>query len=202
MPDYLITLEADTPMTHKSLFSGLVLFALMLSIAACSVTQTPAPATPSRAVQTARPTALSTATGAPNMKPTVPASPEVIEQATSSAPGQGLTRVDSQGAVEFAVTPLNLTAPGETLDFDISLNTHSADLSWNLAAQSILTTDTGLEVKGSSWPVGGGHHYDGTLTFPAKTADGKSLLEGAGKLTLTIREAGAASRVFEWDLAR
>ena len=189
-------------MTHKSLSSGLVLFALTLSIAACSVAQIPAPATPSRAVLTAKPTALLTATGASNPKPTVPASREVIEQATSSAPEQGLTRVDSQGAVEFAVTPLNLTAPGETLDFDISLNTHSVDLSWNLATQSVLTTDTGLEVNGLSWPVGGGHHYEGTLTFPAKTADGKSLLEGASKLTLTIQEAGAASRVFEWDLAR
>ncbi len=202
MRKYLITLEADTPMTHRFLYSGFVLFALMLSIAACSVAQIPAPATPSSAVLTARPTALSSATEAPNIKPTVPASPEVIEQATSSAPEQGLTRVDSQGAVEFAVTPLNLTAPGETLDFDISLNTHSVDLSWNLAAQSILTTDTGLEVKGSSWPVGGGHHYEGTLTFPAKTADGKPLLDDVKKLTLTIQEAGAASRVFEWDLAR
>jgi len=112
------------------------------------------------------------------------------------------TQVDTQGAVEFAVTPLNLTTPGETLDFDVALNTHSVDLSWNLAAQSVLATDTGLEVKGLSWPVGGGHHYESILTFPAKTADGKLLLEGAKTLTLTIRDAGAASRVFEWDLSQ
>jgi hypothetical protein len=104
--------------------------------------------------------------------------------------------------VEFAVTPLNLPSPGETLDFDISLNTHSVDLSWNLAAQSVLTTDTGLEARGLSWPVGGGHHYEGTLTFPAKAADGKPLLDGVTKLTLTIRDADAASRMFEWELSK
>jgi hypothetical protein len=120
---------------------------------------------------------------------------------TASAPAD-LARTDSQGSVEFVVTPTNLAAPGETLDFDISMNTHSVDLSWNLAAQSVLTTDTGLEVKGLSWPVGSGHHYEGTLIFPAKTADGKSLLDGAKKLTLTIRDAGAQERVFEWEVSQ
>ncbi len=112
-----------------------------------------------------------------------------------------LARTDSQASVEFVVTPLNLTASGETLDFDVSMNTHSVNLAWDLAAQSVLTADTGLEVKGLKWPVGGGHHYAGTLTFPAKTADGKLLLEGAKTLTLTIREAGVAGRVFVWELS-
>ncbi|HLB45415.1 MAG TPA: hypothetical protein VJL59_00185, partial [Anaerolineales bacterium] len=65
----------------------------------------------------------------------------------------------------------------------------------------VLTTDTGLEVKGLSWPVGNGHHYEGTLTFPAKTADGKSVLDGAKRLTLRIRDAGVPERVFEWDVS-
>ncbi len=140
--------------------------------------------------------------------PTSPAAaPQTIN---ASAPDSGptasaaadLARTDSQGSVEFVVTPINLAAPSETLDFDISMNTHSVDLSWNLAAQSVLTTDTGLEVKGLSWPAGSGHHYEGTLTFPAKTADGKSLLDGAKKLTLTIRDAGAQERVFEWEVSQ
>jgi len=120
---------------------------------------------------------------------------------TASAPAD-LARTDSQGSVEFVVTPINLAALNETLDFDISMNTHSVDLSWNLAAQSVLTTDTGLEVKGLSWPAGSGHHYEGTLTFPAKTADGKSLLDGAKRLTLRIRDAGAQERAFEWEVSQ
>jgi len=97
------------------------------------------------------------------------------------------------------VTPLNLSQPGATLDFDVSMNTHSVNLAWDLAAQSELTTDTGREVKGQKWPVSGGHHVDGTLTFPSQTTDGTPLLAGAKKLTLTIQDAGAPERIFEWD---
>mgnify|MGYP001615254720 CR=1 FL=1 len=81
-----------------------------------------------------------------------------VAGSSTTEPSSDLARTDSQGSVEFVVTPINLAAPGETLDFDISMNTHSVDLSWNLAAQSVLTTDTGLEVKGLSWPAGSGHH--------------------------------------------
>jgi len=37
------------------------------------------------------------------------------------------------------------------------------------------------------------------LIFPA-LKDGKSILDGASKLTLTIVNVDAASRVFEWEL--
>jgi hypothetical protein len=106
--------------------------------------------------------------------------------------------------VEFVVTPLNLTSPGETLDFGVVMDTHSVELSWDLAAQSALGADTGLEVKGLNWPTGSGHHVEGTLTFPAKTADGtlRVLLDGAKTLTLTIKDAGAAERVFVWELSQ
>ena len=114
--------------------------------------------------------------------------------------GTDLARTDEQGSVGFVVTPLNLTSPGETLDFDVTMDTHSVDLSWDLAAQSTLRTDTSVEVKGLNWPAGGGHHYEGTLTFPATSADGKSVLEGASRLTLTIQGTDVPTRVFEWDL--
>jgi hypothetical protein len=55
--------------------------------------------------------------------------------------------------VEFSVTPLNLESPGETIEFDVSMNTHSVDLLWDLAALSALRTDTGLSVGGLAWPV-------------------------------------------------
>jgi hypothetical protein len=113
-----------------------------------------------------------------------------------------LARTDSQGSVEFVVTPLNLDSPGDTFNFDVSMNTHSVDLSWDLAALSVLNTNTGLEVKGLKWPVGSGHHYAGTFTFPAATVDGQPLLTGAKKLTLTIKDAGVPERIFEWEISQ
>lgn len=112
-----------------------------------------------------------------------------------------LARSDDQGAVGFVVTPLNLDGPGDTIDFDVTMTTHSVDLAWDLAAQSRLVVDTGLEVSGQSWPVGSGHHYEGTLSFPATTADGQGLLDGAGSLTLIISGTDVAERIFVWDLA-
>ncbi len=110
-----------------------------------------------------------------------------------------LPRTDSQASIEFVVTPLNLSQAGTTLDFEVAMNNHMVNESWDLAAQSTLTTDTGREVKGKSWPVSGGHHVDGMLKFPAQTADGTPLLAGAKRLTLTIQNAGAPERVCVWD---
>jgi hypothetical protein len=112
-----------------------------------------------------------------------------------------VAQTDTQGAVTFELTPLNLAAPGATLDFGVSMNTHSVNLAWNLAAQSTLATGTGRQVQGQSWPVGNGHHYPGTLRFPAQTADGASLVAGAKRLTLTISGTDVAQRVFVWDLS-
>jgi hypothetical protein len=123
------------------------------------------------------------------------------ESSAGANTGADLSRSDTQGAVQFVVTPLNLAAPGETLDFDIAMNTHSVDVSWDLATQAALSTDSGMEVRPLSWPRGGGHHYSGILTFPAKTADGEPVLAGATKLTLTIRDTDVTERAFIWDLS-
>jgi len=111
-----------------------------------------------------------------------------------------LTRMDEQGAIVFEITPLNLGTPADMLEFDVALNTHSVDLSMDLAALSTLSTDTGFTIQAINWDaIPGGHHVSGTLIFPA-TNDGKSILEGVSKLTLTIVNVDAASRVFEWNL--
>ena len=174
-------------MNRKLILSLCTLLALAISLAACaSATPTPAPQ--------AQPTA--------GNAPASGAGSTEANSNPSAGSDQALARTDAQGAVEFTVTPLNLTTPGATLDFDVSMNTHSVDVSWDLAAQSRLKTDTGLEVKGLSWPVGGGHHYEGQLTFPAKIADGQALLEGAKTLTLIIRNTDVAERMFVWELSR
>jgi hypothetical protein len=111
-----------------------------------------------------------------------------------------LTRVDEQGAVVFELTPLNLGTPADMLEFDVAMNTHSVDLSMDLASLSTLTTDTNVTVQATKWDaIPGGHHVSGKLIFPIMK-DGKSILEGASKFTLTIINVDAASRVFEWEL--
>lgn len=185
-------------MNRKLILSPVLLITLVFGLAACGpVTSTPAPQ-----VQPVNTPASNTGSTGSSGDSSAGSQPGPSTLPPVGVAGQGLARTDSQGAVEFVVTPLNLTAPGETLDFDVSMNTHSVDVSWDLAAQSVLKTDTGREVKGLSWPVGGGHHYEGKLTFPAKTADGKALLDGATTLTLVIRDADAPERVFVWELSR
>jgi hypothetical protein len=113
---------------------------------------------------------------------------------------EGLTRADGQGAVTVKVTPLNLDHPTTTLDFEVVLDTHSVDLSMDLTELAVIRLDTGAEVNASAWPVRSGHHVEGTLSFPAKTVEGKSLLDGAVKLTLVLKNVDVPERVFEWDL--
>jgi len=136
--------------------------AFVLTLAACSAAAAPEPTLP------ALPSLL-------------PSTPEPVTVSTGvSLPTETVS--DSQGAVIVDITPKNFTA--ETLDFDVSLNTHSVDLSMDLAAMAILTTDTGITVPASLWDAPrGGHHVAGTLQFPA-SVDGKSVLEGAKQITI------------------
>jgi hypothetical protein len=67
-------------------------------------------------------------------------------------------------------------------------------------AELNMTTDTGLTIQALKWDATpGGHHVEGKLIFPS-TQNGKSVLEEASKLTLTIINVDAAYRVFEWEL--
>jgi hypothetical protein len=113
--------------------------------------------------------------------------------------GEEQSRFDSQGAVEVAVTPVNLDKAGETIEFEISLNTHSVDLSMDLADLSYLRTDTGQAVKAVFWDAPlGGHHVAGKLSFPAKV-EGSSLIDGAREVRLIISDLDVPERVFVWQ---
>lgn len=106
--------------------------------------------------------------------------------------------LDEQGAVTVKATPLNLENPSETLDFEIVLNTHSVDLSMDLAMLASLTTDTGITIQAVNWEAPlGGHHVSGTLSFPAE-ADGNAVLDGATTFTVSIVNVDAPERVFTW----
>ncbi len=147
------------------------LLTLTLVLAACSATSSPLPSDPA---------------------PASASSSDSVSQFDSAM------RTDGQGAIIFEVTPLNLNNPTDTLEFDIVLTTHSIELSMDLATQATLTTDMGVTVRATLWDAPrGGHHVEGKLIFPA-SVDGKSILEGATKLTITILNVEAPSRVFEW----
>lgn len=148
--------------------------AFVLALAACSAAAAPEPTLPS---PSATPEPVTVSTGA-------------------SLPTETVS--DSQGAVIVDVTPKDFTA--ETLDFDVSLNTHSIDLNMDLAALAFLTINTGITVPASLWDAPrGGHHVEGTLQFPA-SLDGKSVLEGAKQITINIVDLDSPERVFTWDL--
>ena len=96
---------------------------------------------------------------------------------------------------------MNLENPGDTLISNVSMNTHSVDLSMDLATLATLTTNDGKTIQATRWDgPKGGHHVEGKLTFPINY-DGKPFGEWAKELTLTIKNVDAPSRVFAWQLA-
>ncbi len=170
----------------------LFLFAIGLVLASCSSTSLPTPA--QLAVE---PTALS-----PTQSPAVPTqtSPVQPAQPAGNQVAQLVELTDSQGAVTVIVKPIDLSNSPETLDFEITLDTHSIDLSMDLAALATLKTDTGQSVQATLWDAPlGGHHVSGTLSFPA-SIESKPILAGASKLTLIIKNVDASERLFTWDL--
>lgn len=160
---------------------------LSLALSACSATSTPLPPS-GTSLTNPQPDSVSTQ------------SPDAVSGESSSPSNDTTMRIDQQGAIIVEITPLNLDSPTNTLEFDVVLTTHSIDLSMDLAAVSTLTTDTGVSVESTLWDAPlGGHHVEGKLIFPA-TKDGKPILEGATKLTLTIINVDAPTRIFEWKL--
>jgi hypothetical protein len=108
---------------------------------------------------------------------------------------------DAQGAVTVLIQPLNLDAPGETLNFEVTLDTHSVDLSMDLSVLAFLAASNGREVAALDWDaLPGGHHVAGVLSFPA-TIDGSPFLAGADQLTLVIKDLAVPERRFDWSLA-
>lgn len=111
--------------------------------------------------------------------------------ASSSVSSVLPTRSAEAGSVEVKITPTQFDASGAT--FVIVLDTHSGDLSVDLAASAV------LDVGGTSWTVSGwtgdgpgGHHREGELRF---TAPGPP----SGTATLTI--TGLAEPVeVTWDI--
>ncbi|MDI1340181.1 hypothetical protein [Polaromonas sp.] len=104
------------------------------------------------------------------------------------------TQTTIERGVTVKVTPK--TFSGAMWEFAVVLDTHAEDLKDDLQKTAVLVVD-GREVQPVAWqgPGAGGHHREGTLTFPApvRTPDA---------VELRIQRAGEATpRVFRWDSA-
>ena len=178
----------------------LSLFLLSLFLSACSSSsiannQTPvSPTQPSKiGVDAQSDGAASPATPPDNSQP-------AQSEDNLGQPGVLETLEDVQGNVSVVVTPVNIRQPGETVNFEITLDTHSVDLSMDLATLATLSTDTGKSVQPVQWDApSGGHHVSGILSFPT-TLDGKPVLDDAKIMTLTLRDIDVPERIFTWNL--
>ena len=113
-----------------------------------------------------------------------------------NAAAQLAAQKNSAGGVTVAVTPAKLVAGAKTWDFSIVLDTHTQDLSDDLAGSAVLVDDRGNEFKALAWDgaAPGGHHRSGVLRFNAIEPRPQAL-------ELRISRPGEAKpRTFRWRL--
>jgi hypothetical protein len=113
-----------------------------------------------------------------------------------NAAAQLASQKNTAGGVTVAVTPANLVAGAKTWDFSIVLDTHSQELSDDLAQSAVLVDDRGNEFKALAWDgaAPGGHHRSGVLRF-------KAIEPRPQALELRISRPGEAkARTFRWRL--
>lgn len=114
---------------------------------------------------------------------------------SESNKNKSLTQENDGGNVKIIVTP-KTSSVGEKPSFDIVFETHSVDLSFDVAKQSILVDDKGNDFGQPVWDGSppGGHHRSGTLTFDSSLAQ-------TNNVELIIKNvAGIPERKFRWKL--
>lgn len=113
--------------------------------------------------------------------------PKTGENASAQNQDSFQTLDSNKNNVEFRVTPLSFS------EFQISMDTHSVDMNFDLTQISTLYDDAGNAYKPSKWEGSGpgGHHRSGILKFPSINSKAKS-----AKLVII----DTATREFEWKL--
>lgn len=101
------------------------------------------------------------------------------------------------GGVTIAVKPVDVSAGAATWSFQVSLSTHSQDLSDDLVRTAFIVDRAGKKkVVPTGWEgdAPGGHHRKGVLSFKALTPQPTAI-------ELRIQRLGEkAPRMFRWDL--
>ncbi len=102
------------------------------------------------------------------------------------------TNDDSQ--VSVTAVPKNISNNADTLDFELTFNTHSVELSEDLIQVSTLIDGNGREYKPISWDGdgSGGHHRVGILRFRPISPLPESI-----ELKISV---GQTERSFKWNL--
>jgi hypothetical protein len=124
--------------------------------------------------------------------PAVPVSAPVADKASDA------TRVNEGGQVTIKATWNRASA---TPIFDVVMDTHAVDLDGYDLGQLAVLRVNGREIQPVSWEAPkGGHHRQGTLSFPATASDGTPLIGAdTSAVELIIRDvAGVPERVFQW----
>ena len=105
------------------------------------------------------------------------------------------TKEQSAGNVTVIATPMELTM-GKPPVFELTFETHSVDLSFDVSSVTTLTDDKGTLYGTPVWNGSppGGHHREGALSFPKPMAQ-------TSIVTLTLKDiAGVKERTFVWKL--
>jgi hypothetical protein len=115
---------------------------------------------------------------------------------TGSAFAQLETRTSPAQGVTVKVTPKVLAADAPVWEFAVVLDTHSADLSDDLAKSAALVGPKGERIAPSAWEgaAPGGHHRAGVLRFQPITPQPVAV-------ELQLQRPGESKpRVFRWEL--
>ncbi len=95
--------------------------------------------------------------------------------------------------VAVSATPKTLSS-SQNVVFDVAMNNHMYELSYDLAKTAVLTDSSGNTYKPLSWNGStGGHHVSGQLTFPKLAPD-------ASQVSLTLPGIVGVDRTFSWNL--
>ena len=118
----------------------------------------------------------------------------VVTGATGAAELE--SRTSSAADVTVKVTPKDVAPGAASWVFAVVLETHSRDLSDDLAKNAVLIDARGARHAPIAWEGAppGGHHREGVLRF-------EGLGPAPGVFALQIRRPGeSAARVFRWNL--
>lgn len=124
------------------------------------------------------------AVGAALMYGSIAAATELPEQSTQA------------NGVTVSVKPVEVSAAAKAWTFKVALNTHTGDLSDDLARTATLVDASGKSQQPTGWEgsAAGGHHRSGVLRF-------KPLSPRPDALELRmVRPGETAPRTFRWTL--